>query len=103
MFEEEDREFNARMPKTPAMEIWLSKILGASLMFWLCYWFKESGAILVGLERPHWEHAFGDSDSEEDDDDWSDTDSDDDLDLRLEYYVNDAGMKKSPINRRTQI
>lgn len=103
VYEEEQREFNAKMPKTPAFEIWLSKILGASLVFWLAYWTKESGAILVGLERPHWEHPFGDSDSEEDDDDWSDTDSDDDLELRLEYYTNDADLKQSPINRRTQL
>jgi len=103
VYDEEYREFEAKMPKTPAFELWLSKILGASLVFWLAYWFRENGAILFGLERPHWEHPFGDTDSEEDDDDWSDTDSDDDLDLRLEYYTNDETLKKYPVDRKIRL
>jgi hypothetical protein len=103
VYEEEWKEFEAKIPPTPKFEFILAKLLGASLFLWLAYFMKENGAILFGLERPHWEHAFDDTDSEEDDDDWSDTDSDDDLELRLEYYTNDEELKKNPVDKKIRL
>lgn len=96
VFEEEAREFEAKLPKVPRRELWLARLLGASFTFWTAYWFRKEGAVLLGLEKHHWEHPFGDTESEEDDDNWSDTESDDELDLKLEIYTNSEELKGNP-------
>jgi hypothetical protein len=88
------------IPSPPKLDIILAKIIGALSVFWVLYWLRERGLIVLGLEAPHWEHGVGDTDSEEDDKDWDEDENDDELEEKLELYMRDPRYKNEPIDRK---
>nr|CAG4713434.1 unnamed protein product [Naegleria fowleri] len=82
-------ELDEALPEPPKREVLLAKIAGASAMFWLLYKMKEDGLILLGLEKPHWEHPMDDDESDRDDEYFDNALQEDDetIDLKLEYHL----------------
>ncbi|KAG2377556.1 hypothetical protein C9374_009072 [Naegleria lovaniensis] len=85
----EFEELDEILPEPPKREVLLAKIAGASAMFWLLYKMKEDGLIVLGLEKPHWEHPMDDDESDRDDEYFDNALQEDDetIDLKLELHL----------------
>ncbi len=88
------------IPRPPVLDVILAKIIGAFAVFWVLYWSRERGLMILGLEAPHWEHGVGDTDSEEDDKDWDEeVDDDEYLEEVLTTYM-DQTMNLNQLTER---
>jgi hypothetical protein len=89
------------IPRPPVLDVILAKIIGAFAVFWVLYWSRERGLMILGLEAPHWEHGVGDTDSEEDDKDWDEeVDDDEYLEEILTTYMSRPNYESEPIDRK---
>jgi hypothetical protein len=76
----DDIAFGVKPPYNLTRDMILSKFLGAQVLFWVWYNFRENGLIVLvktfyfkfqkGLEAPHYEHALNDELSDDDEEFW---------------------------------